>query len=200
MRKVFARQKELLKRDDVADKRAFVIMDDMQSDSKVWARDTEIKRIFMNGRHYNITYILTMQYPIGIGPELRGNADYIFILRENNHQNRRRLYESYAGIFPKFNVFCQVLDTLTDNYGSMVIDNTRSSTSLTDCVFWYKAEVHPPFRLCSDKMWRLDAELKRRREATGEDPNEVDGMDLLQKMKNQPRVMVQKIFDDAAMA
>ena len=42
---------------------------------------------------------------MGIPPVLRSNVDYVFILRENNTGNRRRIYEQYAGVFPNFDVF-----------------------------------------------------------------------------------------------
>ena len=56
-----------------------------------------------------------MQYALGIPPNLRTNIDYIFILRENIVQNRKRLYDSYAGMFPSFDIFCQVMDQCTEN-------------------------------------------------------------------------------------
>ena len=37
----------------------------------------------MTGRHYNILFIITMQYPLGIPPALRTNLDYVFLFREN---------------------------------------------------------------------------------------------------------------------
>ena len=54
----------------------------------------------MNGRHWHILFIITMQYPLGIPPNLRTNIDYVFILRENIVSNRKRIYDNYAGMFP----------------------------------------------------------------------------------------------------
>ena len=96
------------------DSRCFLILDDCLYDSK-WGRDTEIRRVFMNGRHYDILFILTMQYPLGILPNLRTNIDYTFILRENIMNNRKKIYENYAGMFPDLQTFCQVMDACTEN-------------------------------------------------------------------------------------
>ena len=46
----------------------------------------------MNGRHYKILFLLTMQFPMGISTALRTNIDYVFIFRENIKKNRERLY------------------------------------------------------------------------------------------------------------
>ena len=61
----------------------------------------------MNGRHWGVMFILIMQWMLGVPPNLRCNIDWVFILRENIHQNRKRLYEHYAGMFPTFEMFCQ---------------------------------------------------------------------------------------------
>src|SRR5438132_1113332 len=91
------------------DPRAFVILDDCLADSDSWVRDKNIKWIFMNGRHAQITFILTMQYCMGITPNLRTNVDYIFICKEPKVANQKRLYEHYAGMFPTFEMFRAVL-------------------------------------------------------------------------------------------
>jgi len=107
----------------------------------------------MNGRHLDMMTIITMQYPLGITPNLRTNVDFVFILRENILGNRRRIYENYAGMFPTFEMFCDFMDQCTENYEGLVICNNVSSNKLDDQVFWYKASEHPPFRLCDQTLW-----------------------------------------------
>ena len=80
-----------------------------------------------------------MQYPLGIPPDLRTQIDYTFIFRNNLIGNRKRIYENYAGLFPTFDVFCQVMDQCTDDFGCIVIDNTAKSNRLEDQVFWCPA-------------------------------------------------------------
>ena len=50
----------------------------------------------MNGRHYKMMFLVTMQYALGI-TEPRTNIDYVFILRENIVSNRKRIYEATPG-------------------------------------------------------------------------------------------------------
>jgi hypothetical protein len=143
---------EQIEQDPPIDARAFLVMDDVSSDTS-WLRDDTIRGIFMNGRHLLINYFLVQHYPLGIRPDLRTNIDFVFIMRENNMQNRRRLYENYAGVFPDFKTFCATMDALTEDYGCMVINNNCKSNKIEDIVFWYKAEEHTNFKMCSEQAW-----------------------------------------------
>ena len=139
------------------DPRAFLILDDCLYDNS-WTKDANMRSIFMNGRHYKLLFLLTMQYALGIPPNLRTNIDYVFILRENYVSNRKRLYEHYAGMFPTFEMFNQVMDQCTENYECLVINNNAKSNKLTDQVFWYKADSRPDFRIGADNFWNYSDE------------------------------------------
>jgi hypothetical protein len=134
------------------DPRAFLILDDCLYDAS-WIQQESTRYVFMNGRHIDMMTIITMQYPLGITPNLRTNVDFVFILRENILNNRKRIYDNYAGMFPTFDLFCQFMDQCTENYECMVICNGVQSNRLEDQVFWYKASDHPPFRLCDQSLW-----------------------------------------------
>ena len=133
------------------DDRVMLIMDDCMSSKSSWIKDPNILELFFNGRHHHISFILTMQFSLGIPPELRSNFDYIFLLAEDFISNRKRLYEHYAGMFPSFDIFQQVFSDLTENYGCLVINNRIHSKNITDKVFWYKAKEIPEFTLGSNK-------------------------------------------------
>jgi hypothetical protein len=135
------------------DPHAFLILDDCLYDQS-WIRDENIRSLFMNGRHYKILFIITMQYALGVPPSLRTNIDYVFILRENYVSNRKRLYEHYAGMFPTFEIFCQVMDQCTEDFNCLVINNNASSNKLEDQVFWYKADMHPEFKIGASEFWK----------------------------------------------
>jgi len=131
--------KKKYKEGKFCDPRAFILMDDCLSSKGTWAKDRPILELLFNGRHYQIMYILTMQYPLGISPELRGNFDYIFLLGEDFINNQKKLYEHYAGMFPDFKSFQQIFIEITSDYGAMVIVNKGSKSNFLDKVFWYKA-------------------------------------------------------------
>ena len=164
---VMRRQKAVLKQmeRDVAqyrrstiDPRTFVILDDCLYDDK-WTRDKLMRGLFMNGRHWKIMLIITMQYPLGIPPALRTNIDYVFVLREPTMNLREKIWRNYASMFPTLESFSSVLDQTTENYECMVIRNNTQSNKLSDQVFWYKAESRPDFRLGSKEFWDASNEL-----------------------------------------
>jgi hypothetical protein len=113
----------------------------------------------MNGRHWKIMLVITMQYPLGVPPNLRTNIDYTFILREPYINNRKRIYENYAGMFPTFESFCQVMDQCTENYECLVIANNAKSNKLDDQIFWYKADAHRDFKLGSKEFWEMSKDI-----------------------------------------
>ena len=168
------------------DPRAFVILDDCLFDSS-WSRDKMMRLLFMNGRHWKVMLVITMQYPLGVPPILRTNIDYVFILRENYIANRKRIYENYAGMFPTFESFCQVMDQCTENYECLVINNNSKSNKLQDQVFWYKAESHNNFKLGSKEFWDLSKGLK-----DDNDEEETYDPNKMKKKNSGPRISVKK--------
>ena len=152
------------------DPRTFVILDDCLYDN-TWARDKLMRLLFMNGRHWKLMLVITMQYPLGVPPNLRTNIDYTFILREPYIANRKRIYENYAGMFPTFESFSQVMDQCTENYECLVVDNNAKSNKLQDQIFWYKAAHHSDFKLGSKEFWEISKDLNSDDEEDTYDPN-----------------------------
>jgi hypothetical protein len=138
------------------DPRSLMILDDCMYDDS-WTHDKNIRYLFMNGRWLKVFFIITMQYPLGIQPALRTNVDFVFILREPYMSNRKRIYDNYCSVFPSFEFFCQIMDQCTQNYECLVVDNTSQSSKLEDCVFYYKAEIHPDFRIGAPEFWAHSA-------------------------------------------
>lgn len=167
------------------DPRTFVILDDCLYDN-AWTKDKMMRLLFMNGRHWKIMLIITMQYPLGVPPNLRTNIDYVFILREPYLTNRKRIYENYAGMFPTFESFCQVMDQCTENFECLVINNNAKSNKLQDQIFWYKAEHHADFKLGTAEFWEISKGLNSDDEEDVYDPNSV------KKRGSGPRISVKK--------
>ncbi len=179
--KQIKREVEAYKRSTI-DPRTFVILDDCLYDN-TWARDKLMRMLFMNGRHWKVMLIITMQYPLGVPPNLRTNIDYVFILRENYIANRKRIYENYAGMFTTFESFCQVMDQCTENYECLVIHNNARSNKLYDQVFWYKADQHRDFKMGSREFWELSKDYDSGDEADVKyDPSNVKKRGNFQKI------------------
>ena len=134
----------------------FMILDDCMYDSKEVCGNKHIKEIFRNGRHFQITIVVTAQYVMDLPVALRSNIDYVFCMRENNVANIERLYRSFFGIFPTKYSFSQAFSTVTENYGSIVCDNLSRSNKIDECVYWFRALYPcPAFRMGSAKYWNF---------------------------------------------
>ena len=161
--KVLIRQRKILDKNKIRvkklkkkiDPRSFLIMDDCMSSKHLWLKDPNILTVFNEGRHYHLTFILSMQYSLGIQPELRSNFDFVFLLGEDFINNRRKLYEHYAGMFPTRDIFDQVFLQITDNYGCMVINNRLRSSEIKNKVFWYKAKNRINFKVGTSDIYNF---------------------------------------------
>ena len=144
-------RKQLKKGGDVQP--AFMLCEDCLYDNKL-IKDKSIRGIFFNGRHWQILFLLTMQFCLSVPPDLRANIDYVFVCRENIIQNREKIYKAFFGIFPTFQAFCECMNQCTENFECLVLDNTVQSNKIEDCVFWYKATPGREFRMGGDQYWR----------------------------------------------
>lgn len=132
-----------------------LIMDDLLHDASNWKKEKSVKDLMFNGRHYNIMYILAIQYIYGIPPEFRNNLDYVFMFADSSPKNRRKLYDDFGSAVETFREFCDILDQCTKDYGCLVIKlSATGSNRLIDQLFWYRAEKHTNFRVGCDEMWK----------------------------------------------
>jgi hypothetical protein len=83
-------QLQIRKKKEEAAMRKFVIIDDCMFQSGI-SRTETLRKVFMNGRHWNIFVMLTIQYCMGLDIALRGNAGYVFVCREPIISYRRKI-------------------------------------------------------------------------------------------------------------
>ena len=96
--------------------------------------DSHVQNLFYNGRQHRVALVMTQSRPT-LPPCLRANADYVFILGDQNRTNRLRIYAMHADrMFPTFEAFCETMDTI-DSRGCLVLDLARGG------VFSYKASI-----------------------------------------------------------
>jgi hypothetical protein len=134
---------------------AVIILDDCTDDPAIFRKPLQ-QGMYKRGRHWKMLYILSLQYGLDVRPVIRTNVDGVFILREPNLRNRKVMYENYGGIIPDFKLFCDILDTITNDHTALYIHNITTSTNWKDCVFWYKAkfeEIPKDFKFGCDEFW-----------------------------------------------
>lgn len=146
-------QRELVNRGKK--RNVLIILDDCMYQKGV-LKSTCMRSIFFNGRHDNISLMCCAQYLMEIECSLRTNIDYIFTMRENILTNRQKLHKYFFGQFSKFDEFDKVMSACTQDYKTLVLDGTVSSTIPTDSVLWYKASLDvPDFKLCKNIFWTM---------------------------------------------
>lgn len=156
-----------------------LVMDDMMSDDDIWKKSKSFKKIFIEGRHYNILFVMSLQYVLGIPPALRENIDYVFLFASDGN-NLKKIWENYAGIIPTFKMFKFIFSKCTSDHSCMVIDKTSTSTRLEDKVFFYKAKHPGKFRFGSNNFWKYHDE---RYKSDDEDSESNESL-AKQKLKN----------------
>ena len=150
--KKLAMQKRLGELDNNLDTRIVIVLDDIGYKKDILKSEI-IRQIFMNGRHHHIILIVACQYCMDLTPDLRTNADYVYVLKQNADKNKRSLYENFFGALDKPKDFSTVLDACTQNYQCLVLDNTIPTTIIPNICFWYKAKFGRRFRLGCPELW-----------------------------------------------
>lgn len=151
LQKIIARQAILSKNKNL-DSSSMLVMDDCLHYDEKLINDPNLVEILYNGRHYKLTQLVLVPYPLGFRPEIRANFDYVFLFGDDLCSNQKRIYDHYAGMFPSFNVFREVFNEYTKDYGAIVIDNKCKSDILTDKVYWFKAQEIKDFVFGSNEF------------------------------------------------
>ena len=140
-----------------------LIADDCGFDSAAW-RSKTIRSLFMNARHNRVSLQIALQAALSIDPSLRTNVDYVVCTACGNHQEKRKLYQAFFGVFETYRAFDQCFTQATSDWRCIVLDQTQPSPSIENSVFWFKADLEAekaPFRLCKPIFWRFAAHPPR---------------------------------------
>jgi hypothetical protein len=156
---VFRRQKKILndvnKTDAEKDKEApfFILLDDVISDQRL-KYDESLMELFVAGRHYRIFTLITTQYAKSITPVLRGNTDYLFMMKTLQQRQLEALWEDFGSFLTK-DAFAQILHAFTED-NEVLVCNTCPDTEVDplSMLAWWKAEDPGPFHMGSPEFWR----------------------------------------------
>jgi hypothetical protein len=124
---------------------SMLIVDDCMDDPSVFNKPPQ-PGLFKNGRHWKTLYIVSLQYALDIRPAIRSNIDGCFIFREANSTIRKKIYDNYASIIPSYQLFEQIMDSITGDYTALYIHNASNTNDWKDCVFYYKAPIVENFK------------------------------------------------------
>jgi hypothetical protein len=139
------------------------IMDDCMSETvgsgaskKKVMKSGDISKVFKLGRHYKLFFLCAMQYICDAPPEIRGNVDLLFVFNTVSGMERDKLWKEYFGMFSKYKDFVRVFEACAKGYDCIVLDTRRAATTPDECIFYYRAAMHPePFRVGKSVFWQL---------------------------------------------
>ena len=138
---------------------SLLILDDVIDDPSL-LRTNLYKQIYKFGRHWKFLFILSLQYCLDISPTIRTNTEGIFIMRDPIRVNRKKIWENYASIIPTFELFCAIMDQITDDYTALYIHNKSTSNDYKDCVYWYKADISKEPITFGSHIFRMSHEIR----------------------------------------
>ena len=121
---------KLLLRQNTLEKPNFLfIMDNCDCVKYKWTLDDNFQKLMMND--YNITFILTMQYSIGMYH--RHYFDYIFITEADLTLIRKKLYDHYfSEVFNTFETFNIIYNKIMKDYRCIVLDTKNKVMYIYD--------------------------------------------------------------------
>ena len=149
--RILKRQEKLLKENEELrnkgepekDSRILVVLDDVIHDPSI-LKNEDFNNIIFNGRKYNITLIISVQYIKALPPGARQNADKVFLFNTDiDAEIKKKMYDTYDGKFPTEKVFKTVLQTFTKNYQSLVLYlNYIPDATFNDKISVFKADIN----------------------------------------------------------
>jgi hypothetical protein len=167
MEAIDSRQKQCQR--DCENPNLLVVIDDCSDDPKFFRRPL-FQKFFKMARHWNIMLIFAIQYVNDIPAPIKAVIDYMFIFRYPNNEDRKKIYNNYAGITGSLQNCCSLLDQITGDFTCMVLDNRSQNNDSFADIYYYKARLHSRvnFGCVESKGWH-DARY---------DPNYLDNVNL----------------------
>jgi len=120
---------------------AINIIDDFSDDPKIY-RTPVVRGLFKLGsQHFGQMCLFGLQFSIDMLPDIRKSVSYVFIFREPEENERKKLYSNYGGLAGSYENFCLLMDKLTGDYTALIFKKRSQSNDIEDCVFWLRTEV-----------------------------------------------------------
>jgi hypothetical protein len=163
--------------DEGTRRRLLLVMDDICLSSQE-QKAKPFVALHTIARHYDTTSMEISQYALNTPTIIRGNKRIVIAMRELNIENRKKLYNSYFGVFPTFAAFDKVFTNATKDYGALVIDKTTGDNSVEGCIRFFRASLSlPPYKIGRPIYHMISefldsmAQRNKRKCADGPDPD-----------------------------
>ena len=149
-------------KEEKKERSTLLVLDDCMYDKKIM-RSVEMRKIHMNGRHFNLYFINCVQYLMDIPSEIRSQIDYVFAFKDSIRKNREKLFNYFFGMFNTFHDFELVFNQCTNNYECLVLDASQCDNDISKGIHYYKANINiEPFTVGRSIYFKLDKFYKRK--------------------------------------
>tara|TARA_B100001113_G_C20956999_1_gene555733 strand:+ start:73 stop:408 length:336 start_codon:yes stop_codon:yes gene_type:complete len=92
--------------------------------------------------------------------------------------DREKIWKNFCGMVPSFALFQKIFNRVTSGYDCLVVNNTSKSNDITECLYWYRAEIHDDFKIGKSIMWQMHYRLKKTLENENYENEQDDLRDL----------------------
>jgi len=135
------------------DSSSFIILENIFYDNQ-FNNDKYFQKVIKSSKLLNYLCIIESNNLICIDTKTIENIDYLFILKENFDINRMRIYKQFSQYLKiPYTLFCKFMDDYTENYNFLILDLKSESENIENKLFWYKADKHNNFKMCSEESW-----------------------------------------------
>jgi len=118
-----------------------IIIDDMGFDTK-FMKSKPFKFLTANGRQIDATLTVCIQYFNQMPPDARAQIDLFVLLSTADKTNVEKSYREFASCCD-LEVYKSIHNAVTDDFGALIIDNTRHASSINNICFYGKVEEEP---------------------------------------------------------
>ena len=113
---------------------------DHLGDAEGIVKSKEFRAMIHNGRHCQITVVLSMQYPLSVSPIIRSNVHYYLSARVHSYDDQQKIYSQFGRVPFRHITMMQDFMEALGPYEFMLLDLAyRQKWRLSDIVQKYKA-------------------------------------------------------------
>jgi len=117
-----------------------IILDDFIGDKSFARYSDELHTAIINFRHYCTCIILLTQYPTGVGPSIRANADFAFIFIQAGENVKRHMYNDHLNFISDKKHAYNILEQVPRDFKCLVVHKTDPYLKDNEKVSWFRAE------------------------------------------------------------
>lgn len=143
-----------------------IIFDDFAFDEKFSRYSDTFKKAYTTFRHFGCTIILLSQYPTSVSNKIRGNSDFIFIVKAKGKPSKQIIADDNMD-FMDNKAAKELLIEGTKEYNVLCINNNPTINNENEIITRYKATITKSIKL-GDKKWR---EIMDKKKTNDDDEN-----------------------------